>query len=124
MTAPFVASEQFPAELSTPAAARRFVVRSLRAAGVTVDDGLPVVVSELVTNSVLHASSTTQVRVHVGEQVVRVEVHDTDPTLPVLRRPAPDTVTGRGLVLVDALSDRWGAEGNGDGKVVWFELDR
>jgi len=57
MSADFVASEMFPAELSTPAAARRFVVESLRAAGVPVADALPVVVSELVTNSVLHAAS-------------------------------------------------------------------
>jgi hypothetical protein len=42
----------------------------------------------------------------------------------VPRRPGPDTVTGRGLLLVDALTDRWGAERTGDGKVVWFELDR
>lgn len=124
MTAEFVVSELFPADLSTPAAARRFVVESLRAAGVPDRETVPVVVSELVTNSVLHAASKTRVLVLVGPAIVRVEVHDADPTLPVARHPDPDTVTGRGLMLVEALTDRWGAAPVDDGKVVWFELDR
>jgi hypothetical protein len=45
MTARFLASELFPAELSTPAAARRFVVDAVRSRGVAVGDALPVVVS-------------------------------------------------------------------------------
>jgi anti-sigma regulatory factor (Ser/Thr protein kinase) len=124
MPAEFVVSEVFPAQLSTPAAARRFVVRALRKAGVPVDEAVALVVSELVTNSVLHAASKARIQVLVGDPVVRVEVHDTDPTLPVLRHPSPDTVNGRGLMLVDALTDRWGSEVTEDGKVVWFELDR
>jgi anti-sigma regulatory factor (Ser/Thr protein kinase) len=124
MTPPFVVAEAFPAELSTPGAARHFVVEALRSAGVPVTESVPVAVSELVTNSVLHAASTTRVVVAVDRDCVRVEVHDADATLPVPRRPGPDTVTGRGLLLVDALTDRWGAERTGDGKVVWFELDR
>ena len=43
---------------------------------------------------------------------------------PFRRNPGPDTVTGRGLMLVDALTDRWGSAPTDDGKVVWFELDR
>jgi two-component sensor histidine kinase len=124
MSADFIASEMFPAELSTPAAARRFVVEALRAAGVPVADALPVVVSELVTNSVLHAASKARIQVMVQARRVRVEVYDSDPTLPVPRNPGPDTVTGRGLMLVDALTDRWGSALTDDGKVVWFELDR
>jgi len=124
MTAEFVVSELFPAELTTPAAARRFVAESLRSAAVTVDDTVPVAVSELVTNSVLHAVSTTRVVVMVDERLVRVEVHDSDPTLPTPCDPGPDTVAGRGLMLVAALTDRWGSNRADDGKVVWFELDR
>jgi hypothetical protein len=60
----------------------------------------------------------------VDERAVRVEVHDADPTLPVPRHPAPHTVTGRGLLLVEALTDRWGSARIDHGKVVWFELDR
>ena len=124
MTPPFVVAEAFPAELSTPGAARHFVVEALRTAGVPAGESVPVAVSELVTNSVLHAASTTRVVVVVDRDCVRIEVHDADATLPVPRHPDPDTVTGRGLLLVDALTDRWGAERTGGGKVVWFELDR
>ncbi len=124
MAAEFVVSEYFPAELSTPAAARRFVVESLRSHGVAVGDAVPVVVSELVTNSVLHAASKSRVEVRVDHHRVRVEVYDSDPTMPVKRHPGPDTVTGRGLLLVEALTDRWGSAPADEGKVVWFELDR
>ena len=83
---------------------------------------MPVVVSELVTNSVLHAGTPSEVVVVVDDRCVRVEVRDADPTLPTMRQPSPDTVTGRGLLLVDALTDRWGSSPAGPGKVVWFEL--
>lgn len=120
----FEVVEVFPAELSTPAAARRFVAGALAAAGVPQGEVVPVVVSELVTNSVLHAGTTATVVVSIDTACVRVEVHDGDPTLPTMRAPTPDNVTGRGLVLVDALTDRWGCVPDGDGKAVWFELDR
>jgi serine/threonine-protein kinase RsbW len=120
----FMVAEEFPAELSTPAAARRFVTGALVAAGVTQSEAVPVVVSELVTNSVLHAGTPSRVVVSIDTDCVRIEVHDADPTLPTMRAPTPETVTGRGLVLVDALTDRWGCAPDGAGKVVWFELDR
>jgi anti-sigma regulatory factor (Ser/Thr protein kinase) len=123
MTADFVVTELFPAELTTPAAARRFVVGALRAGGVEVDDAIPLVVSELVTNAVLHAGSSARVEVRVGNDCVRIEVHDSTSDLPTVRDPGPYTVTGRGLVLVEALSDRWGADPTDGGKVVWFEVD-
>jgi anti-sigma regulatory factor (Ser/Thr protein kinase) len=124
MTSAFLVSELFPAELSTPAAARRFVAGALAAAGVSETEAVPVVVSELVTNSVLHAGSRSRVVVVVDTGCIRIEVHDSDPTLPTMRQPSADTVTGRGLLLVDALTDRWGSEREDGGKVVWFELDR
>lgn len=124
MTADFKVAEVFPAALTTPAQARRFVVGALMAGGVAVDEAVPLVVSELVTNVVLHVGSPAQVEVRVGNDSVRIEVHDSAGELPVLRDPAPSSVTGRGLMLVDALSDRWGADRTDTGKVVWFEIDR
>jgi len=123
MTADFVVTELFPAELTTPSAARRFVVGALRAGGVAVDEAIPLVVSELVTNAVLHAGSSARVEVRVDNDCVRIEVHDSKADLPTVREPGPYTVTGRGLMLVDALSDRWGATPTSGGKVVWFEID-
>jgi anti-sigma regulatory factor (Ser/Thr protein kinase) len=57
--------------------------------------------------------------------LIRVEVSDTNPALPVRLAPAPaDADGGRGLLLVDALASRWGVtERTGPGKTVWAELD-
>lgn len=55
---------------------------------------------------------------------LRVEVSDGCPSPP---RPAPDSGElsegGRGLLLVEAVTDRWGTDANSTGKTVWFEYD-
>jgi anti-sigma regulatory factor (Ser/Thr protein kinase) len=55
---------------------------------------------------------------------LRLSVTDASDTLPVLREAAPEDESGRGLPLVAALADDWGAEPRacGIGKTVWFEL--
>jgi hypothetical protein len=60
------------------------------------------------------------VTVDVDEERVRVEVADRNPAQPQLR--VPDETGGRGLRLVDELSDRWGVHGGRPGKTVWFEI--
>jgi PAS domain S-box-containing protein len=109
-------------------------------------------VSELVTNSVRHAvqhsshfapaglgnplrldpgddvpaavAPRIELAMRVGARALWVEVHDPDVRLPRLRLADTDDEGGRGLYLVDALADRWGARPTGDGKIVWFELTR
>src|SRR5205823_6374182 len=92
------------------------------------------VVSELMTNAVL-ASAELPVAHHLGLPVIHlrlradqhslvIEVWDANPNAPVRQQAAPDEESGRGLMLVEALCERWGAEaslGRG-GKVVWAEL--
>ena len=85
-------------------------------------DTLLLCVSEVVTNAILHGSSTPTVTVHLGPDDVRVEVYDDDPTLPRPRRPDHGVPGGRGLLLLDRAASAWGADPHGDGKVVWFEL--
>jgi len=80
-------------------------------------------VSELVTNAVLHARSETRVTIEHAGATVRISVHDTSPTQPRLRELGPESVTGRGLLLVDRIARRWGVDSDGDGKSVWFEVD-
>ncbi|HVM00900.1 MAG TPA: PAS domain S-box protein [Egibacteraceae bacterium] len=79
-------------------------------------------VSEIVTNSILHAGSDIQLRVVVHDRLVRVEVHDGSSVVPVVHESAQDDMTGRGLGLVELLASRWGADRQPDGKVVWFEI--
>ena len=89
---------------------------------------LPVLlVSELVTNAILHAQPPVTLRAETDGQRLRVEVHDGATAPPVVQQ-VRDTGTapperGRGLFLVASLADRWGWDDHADGKAVWFELD-
>ena len=90
-------------------------------------DTLDLLVSELVTNAVLHATGVMiSVRVQLDGQRVRVEVEDDSPNPPPWR-PGDDLATweaehGRGLQLISALASRHGWRPSSRGKRVWFEL--
>lgn len=86
-----------------------------------LDDG-ELAVSELVTNAVLHGREPIAVRLVVTCERLRVEVHDGSPISPSFSMLDPTAVTGRGLMLISAASDRWGVEPEPHGKQVWFEL--
>jgi anti-sigma regulatory factor (Ser/Thr protein kinase) len=84
-------------------------------------------ISELTTNVIRHTDAPTFV-VDVVDQpadgLLRIEVTDTGTDLPVLRTPGPTAERGRGIQLVSALADRWGARRarGAPEKTVWFEL--
>ncbi len=88
-----------------------------------VDDATAVV-SELVANVVIHARTQMTVSVGSRQGTVRIEVIDASPALP-RSSPSPQMATsGRGLLLVQRLSARWGVDPlDSGGKVVWAELD-
>lgn len=108
--------------------ARRFVCDTLEQWGdERFVDAASLLVSELVTNAVVHAGSAVDVVVgHEGiHAVLRVEVHDSSEQAPLMGSFVDlDAVGGRGLALVEAMSDRWGVENDDAGKRVWFELER
>ncbi|HEV8296782.1 MAG TPA: ATP-binding protein [Acidimicrobiales bacterium] len=79
-------------------------------------------VSEVVTNAVRHGARPIAMRVIWIDGALRVEVRDGSARLPA-RKATPDANGGFGLVLVDALAHRWGADPAPGGKIVWFELD-
>lgn len=81
-------------------------------------------VSELVTNSVIHTSTAPRVEVELLRGTVRVAVYDADPHLPERRTPDLDRPGGRGLLFLEEMAARWAAEPSDTGKVVWFEIDR
>ncbi|MGW5817260.1 ATP-binding protein [Streptomyces noursei] len=82
------------------------------------------VVAELVTNAVKHATGA-RVTVAVerpAARTIRIVVTDASPTFPKLRHASPDDEGGRGLVLVGCMAHAWRAERYGRGKRVWAEM--
>ncbi|MEU3224614.1 ATP-binding protein [Streptomyces sp. NPDC006976] len=83
-------------------------------------------VSELATNALLHGSlrgRLFRVRLTLTADALRIEV--TDPRgerLPGIRSADSDECYGRGLLIVDAIADRWGVEPRTIGKTVFAEL--
>jgi len=81
-------------------------------------------ISELVTNAVVHARSTVTVDLAVRDDgPVRVKVHDESPVPPTPRRHHADRPGGRGMHLLESLATRWGVEASRNGKSIWFEVD-
>jgi anti-sigma regulatory factor (Ser/Thr protein kinase) len=105
--------------------ARRFVRDQLVALGIADPHGnAELVVSELVTNAVMHAGTTVTVRVARQGSGARVEVADGSDRLPGLRVVTTRSGSGRGLTLVEHFAHEWGAERTPTGKVVWFIVER
>ncbi|MEO3808531.1 ATP-binding protein [Sphaerisporangium sp. B11E5] len=105
--------------------AREYVKTTIGADHPAVDD-VTLLVSELVTNAVVHSDSHNGGKVTLtvtdGAGRIRGEVRDAGgDTVP---RPCNDMLAegGRGLLLVDLISTRWGVEDDIAGRVVWFEL--
>ncbi|HEY1635120.1 MAG TPA: ATP-binding protein [Acidimicrobiales bacterium] len=113
-----------PHDPSSAAEARRFLHGFLADSGESgLDEVAALLVSELVTNSVVHTRSAPEVTVRLDEGRLRVEVADESPTPPVRHRYSPRAATGRGMILVGELAAAWGSEPADTGKIVWFELD-
>ena len=91
-------------------------------------DTVRTLVSELVTNALLHAGTDVVVRVEDDRTSLRVGVTDGSPAQPLQRRLGPGSTTGRGLRLLRVLSTDSGVErsdavGTG-GKTVWFRVSK
>ncbi|MFE2726277.1 SpoIIE family protein phosphatase [Kitasatospora sp. NPDC059327] len=105
----------------TPGRARRLAAHTLRRWGLEeLSEATELMVSELVTNAVQHATRPVTLSL-VRTSRLRCEVGDDSPLLPRPRRTGPEDERGRGLQIVARCAERWGATRLGTGKVVWFE---
>jgi serine phosphatase RsbU (regulator of sigma subunit)/anti-sigma regulatory factor (Ser/Thr protein kinase) len=114
---------RLPLDPASPSAARRFVTDVLD----QWDHGalaapVSLMTSELVTNSVLHTTGELELGLYLDLDRLRVEVVDRSERLPTLQTPDEDATGGRGLLIIEALSQAWGVESRGGGKAVWFEV--
>jgi anti-sigma regulatory factor (Ser/Thr protein kinase) len=120
-------SERYACANGSPGRARRFCVATLRRSfgddtrsEVIADAEL--IVSELITNAIDAHCGEAQLTLTVDDDTVRIEVEDDGTGLPHLADARPTDLRGRGLVIVAALSTRWGYEKLTRGKLVWAEL--
>lgn len=109
----------FEGDRSAPRVARSAVTRWLGEGHPCLDDTL-LVVSELVTNVVLHSGAGGELRLDPGPPI-RVAIHDRSPVKPSTL-PTAGGHGGFGLRLVDQLSSEWGVAPDGPGKVVWVSV--
>lgn len=110
-----------PPETASVPAARRWVGGQLADVPEAADRAA-LLVSELVTNAVLHAGTAVTVTLERHRGAVRVAVADDSPRRPELKHYDVAAGTGRGLHLVASLADRWRVEARPGGKAVVFEL--
>ncbi|WP_405931578.1 ATP-binding protein [Streptomyces sp. NBC_00827] len=106
--------------------ARRQVAALAQNLGLPISDEMletvELLASEVIANAVLYSAAPCDVAVTRTDERLRVEVTDTDPSLPSAVEAGPNDESGRGLLLVDALADAWGMQPEPPGKTTWFEI--
>jgi len=117
------AARSFECQPEAVTAARRFVRDSLSGESADVIDAAELMTSELTSNCVRHAGTGFDVRI-TARRDIRVEVSDSAGGEPRPLSPGPEEPSGRGLMIVQAMSNSWGVEPAGEGKTVWFTLAR
>ena len=115
---------QLPSVVTSPQLARAFLRATLETWKLDGFGGVTeLLVSELVANVVTHVGAPMTLRVQRSPSTMRVEIDDPSSEVPVVRHPDAADEHGRGVLLVDQLSNAWGVDPRTDGKTVWFELD-
>lgn len=115
----------FAPDAASIRAARRFVLAAVDGAAPELRDAISVMVSELAMNAVQYARTAFDVRMELTEESLRVEVSDSGGGRPEAQPlPPARSPHGRGLFIVDQLSDEWGVIPALDGsqKSVWFRI--
>jgi anti-sigma regulatory factor (Ser/Thr protein kinase) len=114
----------FTPEAASIRAARRFVLAAVGDAAPDLRDAISVMVSELAMNAVQYARTMFRVSIERTSASVRVEVTDSGGGEPEVQPlPPASSPHGRGLFLVDRLSEEWGIRPDADGgKTVWFRV--
>ncbi len=118
------AARLLPPDGTSAGVARRMVRALLARTRMSVlTDDAELVVSELVTNALVHAGGEVSLALVLSESGLRIDVADDSAHPPVRRDYSTSSGTGRGLHLIDSLVTRWSSSRLGTGKVVWAEIE-
>ncbi|GGW49726.1 SpoIIE family protein phosphatase/ATP-binding protein [Streptomyces griseoloalbus] len=110
-----------PSDPSAVGGVRSAVTRTMAGWGLEEESFVTeLIISELVTNAIRHASPPIHVRL-IRDRALICEVSDGSSTSPHLRRAAATDEGGRGLFLVARFAERWGTRYTANGKVIWTE---
>jgi anti-sigma regulatory factor (Ser/Thr protein kinase) len=110
---------------ASPAIARAHTARFVNGAFSAERRGVAsLLVSELVTNAVLHGRAPIRLGLTLDRAALRIEVSDHEPTVAAVvpRAECNGAPGGRGLRIVEALADQWGVVGNDLSKTVWASV--
>jgi anti-sigma regulatory factor (Ser/Thr protein kinase) len=99
--------------------ARRAAGRWLSERGCRAVDDALLVLSELVTNAMVHAGAGCTIEMQHHDDRLRLEVRDQSSQAPRMRVVRASDLGGRGLHFVDGITEAWGWEPTVDGKRVW-----
>lgn len=114
---------QLANEATAPRSARRWLRQHLGDDAGDTAEIAELLLTEVVTNVVVHARTPSTVRLELATGRLCLEVRDASPVLPERRKRAgADDESGRGIELLDTLAERWGVRRLPMGKIVWFCL--
>ncbi|MFG2194161.1 SpoIIE family protein phosphatase [Streptomyces sp. NPDC048639] len=115
---------------SAPAQARQMLRSTLTHWGLEpMCDAAVTAANELIANAVMHTEGDAMLTARLlrlngdcSQEHLKIEVQDSSSTLPHRRTPSETSSGSRGLLIVEQLSQEWGAEPLGAGKRIWFKL--
>ena len=117
-------TRSFDCEPESVPAARRFAKGVLSEYPPDLRESVELMVSELATNCIRHTNTAFDLTLVQQGGRIRVEVTDRAGGTPRMRSPGPEDPSGRGLQIVNMLSEAWGVEdGAANGKTVWFTVE-
>jgi anti-sigma regulatory factor (Ser/Thr protein kinase) len=117
--------KEFPlsADPASVREARGYTRSALSEVGCTDSASVALVVSELVTNAIVHAREPISLHLWPARNRVRVGVSDASAAQPTPQEPSVGQPHGRGLAMIERLSLRWGFEPHPRGKLIWAEVN-
>jgi len=115
------AARKFRCQPQSVTAARMFVRDHLASRAPEVLEAAELMTTELASNCVRHARTDFELAIDSRDQI-RIALSDTGLGRPTMLSPTPRDLSGRGLRIVDAMSDAWGVIPTASGKTVWFTL--